>query len=216
MKSFKLNATLREDVRSRSALKALRSKGRVPAILYGGKENINFHVDAITLEKLISTVEVHLVDIKIGDKVTKSVTREIQFHPVTDEVIHIDFMEVLPGKPIEITVPVKFVGNPIGVMNGGQKREKLRGLDIKSIPENIPNEFVIDVTHLKIGDVIQVEDIKDDNIEFLNHPKDVVVAIRASRVVTSSIVDEDEDEDIEGEETDAEGAEKEETSEATE
>src|SRR5690554_2595020 len=218
MKSVELKATLREDVRSKSALKALRNKGRVPAILYGGKESINFHVDAIELDKLISTSEIHLIDINLGDQTIKGVTREVQFHPVTDAIIHIDFMEVFDDKPIEIGVPVKFVGNSIGVLNGGKRREKIRKLVLKAVPANIPDEFVVDVTEMKIGDVIQVEDIEREGVEFLDHPKAVVVAIRASRVVVEPSLDDEEEgeEGEEGTEAAAEGEENKEEAAATE
>lgn len=222
MKSVELKATLREDVRSKSALKALRSKGRVPAILYGGKENINFHLDAIELDKLISTSEIHLIDMDFGERKVKSVTREVQFNPITDEIIHVDFMEVFQDKPIEIGVPVRFTGNSIGVMSGGQRREKMRKVILRAVPDNIPEEFVVDVTNLKIGDVIQVEDIKRENVEFLDHPKAVIVSVKASRVVVEPDLEDEEGEDVEGEEGEegteaaAEGEDKKEEAEATE
>lgn len=206
MKSVELNATLREEVRSKSALKNLRKEGRVPAILYGGKENLNFHLDAIELSKLLSTTEAHLIDLKIGDKTVKSVVREMQFHPVSDDCIHVDFMEVSGKEPITIGVPVRFTGDSIGVMSGGQRREKLRKLILRAIPDNIPEEFVVDVTNLKIGDVIQVEDVHRENVEFLDHPKAVIVSVKSSRVVVEPIVEgeEDDEEGVEGEEGDEE------------
>lgn len=202
MKSVELKAASREDMGSKGALKALRTEGRVPAILYGGKENINFHVDEIAFSKLINTSEVHLIDLNFGDKTVKAVIREVQFHPVSDEPIHADFMEVFDDKPITIGIPVRFTGNSVGVMKGGSRREKMRKLIVKALPNDVPEEVVVDITKMKIGDVIQVEDINIDGVEFLDHPKAVIVAVKMSRLVVKG-ADDDEDE----EDTDEEGAE---------
>lgn len=205
MKSVEIKAASREGTGSKSALKALRTEGRVPATLYGGKENINFHVDEIAFSKLINTSEVHLIDLNFGDKSVKAVIREIQFHPVTDEPIHADFMEVFDDKPITIGVPVRFTGNSIGVMKGGSRREKMRTLIVKALPNDVPEEVVVDVTKMKIGDVIQIEDIKIDGVEFLEHPKAVIVSVKMSRMVIVDDVEDEEDEDEEGTEEGSEG-----------
>lgn len=205
MKSVELKAASREETGSKSALKALRTEGRVPATLYGGKENINFHVDEIAFSKLINTSEVHLIDLKFDDKTVKAVIREIQFHPVSDEPLHADFMEVFDDKPITIGVPVRFTGNSIGVMKGGSRREKMRSLIVKALPNDVPEEVVIDVTKMKIGNVIQIEDVKIDGVEFLEHPKAVIVAVKMSRMVIAGDEDEDEEDEEEGTEEGAEG-----------
>lgn len=206
MKSVELKAASREDMGSKGALKALRTEGRVPAILYGGKENINFHVDEIAFSKLINTSEVHLIDLNFGDKTVKAVIREVQFHPVSDEPIHADFMEVFDDKPITIGIPVRFTGNSVGVMKGGSRREKMRKLIVKALPNDVPEEVVVDITKMKIGDVIQVEDINIDGVEFLDHPKAVIVAVKMSRLVVKG-ADDDEDEEDTDEEGSKEGAE---------
>jgi len=206
MKSVELKAASREDMGSKGALKALRTEGRVPAILYGGKENINFHVDEIAFSKLINTSEVHLIDLNFGDKTVKAVIREVQFHPVSDEPIHADFMEVFDDKPITIGIPVRFTGNSVGVMKGGSRREKMRKLIVKALPNDVPEEVVVDITKMKIGDVIQVEDINIDGVEFLDHPKAVIVAVKMSRLVVKG-ADDDEDEEDTDEEGSEEGAE---------
>lgn len=199
MKSVELKAASREDMGSKGALKALRAEGRVPAILYGGKENINFHVDEIAFSKLINTSEVHLIDLNFGDKTVKAVIREVQFHPVSDEPIHADFMEVFDDKPITIGIPVRFTGNSVGVMKGGSRREKMRKLIVKALPNDVPEEVVVDITKMKIGDVIQVEDINIDGVEFLDHPKAVIVAVKMSRLVVNGADDDEDEEDTDGE-----------------
>lgn len=207
MKSVEIKAASREESGSKSALKALRTEGRVPATLYGGKENINFHLDEIAFSKLINTSEVHLIDLDFGDKTVKAVIREIQFHPVSDEPIHADFMEVFDDKPITIGVPVRFTGNSVGVMKGGSRREKMRKLIVKALPNDVPEEVVIDVTKMKIGDVIQIEDVTIEGVEFLEHPKAVIVAVKMSRMVIAGDDDDEDEEDEEGTEEGAEGEE---------
>jgi large subunit ribosomal protein L25 len=211
MKFVEIEATAREDVRSKSRLKNLRSKGRVPAVLYGGEDNLNFHIDQTVFEKLLGTSEVHMIDIKINDKKYRCVIREVQYHPVSDDPLHVDLMQVFDDVPVTIGVPVRFTGNSIGVMNGGQRREKMRRLVLNALPNDIPEEFVIDVSEMKIGDVIQVEDVKREGVEFLDHPKAVIVSVKTSRTVIEPVVEEEDDEEgeegEEGEETSAEGEE---------
>lgn len=200
MKSVQLNATSRGEVRNKSALKSLRKEGRVPAVLYGGKENINFHVDSVAFLKLITTHEVYFIDLDFGDKTIKAAIRDVQFHPVSDAPIHIDFMEVFEDKPVTIGVPVSFTGKSIGVLNGGKRREKLRKLILKALPADIPEQVEIDITKLRIGQSIKVKDILLDNVEFLDNDNAVVIAVKTSRVAVDEELDEEgEDEDGEGE-----------------
>lgn len=197
MKSVELKATSRSEVRSKSALKALRKEGRVPAVIYGAQDNINFHVDEVTFEKLINTAEVYFIDLVMEDKTVKSVIKDVQFHPVTDRVIHIDFMEVVDNKPVTMGIPVSFEGKSIGVMNGGKRREKLRKILCKALPKDMPEVITIDISKVRIGQDIKVRDVSIENVEFLNAPNAVIIAVKTSRVA----VDEDlEDEEGEGEE----------------
>lgn len=204
MRSVELKATSRGEVRNKSSLKSLRKEGRVPAVIYGGKENINFHVDEITFSKLIHTPEVYFIDLNFGDSTTKAVIRDVQFHPVTDAPLHIDFMQVFDDKPVTIAVPVAFTGKSIGVLNGGKRREKLRKLVLRALPGHLPEEVSIDISNLRIGQSIKVKDMDIENVECLDNENAVIIAVKTSRVA----VDEDL-EDEEGEEG-AEGEEKEE------
>lgn len=203
MKSVELKATSRSEVRNKSALKSLRKEGRVPAVVYGSDENINFHVDEVAFEKLINTPEVYFIDLVMEDKTVKAAIKDVQFHPVTDRPIHIDFMAVVDDKPISMGIPVVFTGNSRGVMNGGKRREKLRKLICKALPKDMPEEISIDITQLRIGQDIKVRDVNYDNVEFLNAPNAVIIAIKTSRV---AVADDDEDDDADGEDS-SEGAE---------
>ncbi len=189
MKSVQLEATSRSEVRKKSALNALRKEGRIPAVLYGGKDNVNFHVGEIAFSKLITTHEVYFIDLNFGDKTTKAVISDVQFHPVTDKAIHIDFMEVFEDKPVTIAIPVTFTGTSKGVLNGGKRREKLRKMVLRALPSDLPEVVSIDVTEMKIGDSIKVKDITLDKVECLDNENSVIIAVKTSRVA----VDEDEE-----------------------
>lgn len=205
MKSIELKATSRNEVRNKLALKSLRKEGGVPAVLYGGEKNVTFSVDKVALSKLINTSEVFFVDLNFEDETIKTVIRDVQFHPVSDDPIHIDFMRVFEDKPVIIGVPVTFTGKSIGVLNGGKRREKLRKLILKALPADIPEKIEVDVTNVRIGYGIKVEDVNIDNVEFLDHPKAVIMAVKTSRVAIEEELEEEEGEEgEEGEET-AEG-----------
>jgi large subunit ribosomal protein L25 len=208
MKSVELKAISRNEVRSKSALRTLRKEGRIPAVIYGGKENLNLHVDLIEFEKLINTSDVFFLDLKMDDKTIKVVIQDVQFHPLSDNPIHIDFVQVFDDKMVTIGVPVTFTGSSIGVLNGGKKREKLRKLVLKALPSDLPEVVSIDISKVKIGQSIKVKDIDLGKVEKLDNENAVIVAVKTSRVAVD--VDElDEEEGEEGEESTEEGAEKE-------
>jgi len=204
MKSVALQASVRDSIRNKSALNQLRKGGHVPAVLYGGEENIHLTVEEIAFGKLINTPEVHIVELGIDGKKVKAVIREVQFHPVSDKPIHIDFYEVFEDKPITMGIPVKVTGSSIGIKNGGKRSDKLRRLISKALPADMPDVVVVDITKLKIGQSIKVQDIKMDGVEFLDTPNAVVVAVKTSRV---AVVDDEEEESEEGAEATAEATE---------
>lgn len=190
MKSVQLEATGRGEVRKKSALNSLRKEGRIPAVMYGGKDNVNFHVNNIAFTKLIETPEVYFIDLNFGDSTTKAVIKDVQFHPVTDQPIHIDFMEVLDDKAVIIGIPVVFTGASKGVLAGGKRREKLRKMTLKALPADLPEVVSIDITEMKIGDSIKVKDITLDKVECLDNENAVIIAVKTSR---TAVADEEEE-----------------------
>ena len=194
MKSVQLEATSRSEVRKKSALNALRKEGRIPAVLYGGKENVNFHVNEIAFSKLITTHEVYFIDLNFGDKTIKAVISDVQFHPVTDKPIHIDFMEVFEDKPVTIGVPVAFTGASKGVLAGGKRREKLRKMTLRALPAYLPEVVTIDITNVKIGGSIKVKDVSLENVECLDNENAVIIAVKTSRTAVA-VSDDDEEEE---------------------
>ncbi len=199
MKSITINGSQRESV-GKVATKALRNAGKVPCVVYGGDTPIHFSADELEFNKLVFTPNIYTVDIKFenGTEV-ESIMQDIQFHPVTDKILHIDFYVLKKGREITLDIPVRTEGDSIGVKNGGVFRFTLRKLSITSIPKNMPDFILLNITDLEIGDNIHLNDIEKEAEFTFNHPEDAVVC----QVLTprEEIVDEvEEEEGIEGEE----------------
>ena len=212
MKSLTIKGSKRESV-GKVATKALRNAGKVPCVVYGGDSTIHFSADELSFKNLIYTPDVFRVELDLegGDKIDCAL-QDIQFHPVTDQILHIDFYQLFDGTPISMTIPVRVRGNAIGVKNGGVLRIINRRLRVRALPKNLPDFIDVDISKMKIGDVQTVGDIELEDFEFLHEDKKVICQVRTSR---TAIVDEvPEDEDEEGEEGE-EGAEGEEGTEST-
>ena len=207
MKTIEINGHLREAVGGSSA-KQLRREGQVPCVVYGGKENIHFHADERELNKLVYTPDVFLITIKAGDKEVKAVLRDAQYHPVEDSILHMDFVEVVPGQPISLKLPVALEGTAVGVRNGGVLRRNAKVLYVRGMVDDLPDEITIDISNMRIGHSKKVGDLSIPGVEMLEAANRVVVAIKTSR---RAIAEEEEEAAAEAEEG-AEGEEGEESS----
>ncbi len=198
MKSITINGSQRESV-GKKATKALRNAGQVPCVLYGGDKPVHFAAAELAFSKLVYTPNAHTVVINLENGETlNAVLQDIQFHPVTDKILHVDFYQLFEDKEIALNIPVQLVGNSKGVKNGGVLRRNNRKLRIKALPANLPDFIEIDITPLKIGDKVAVGDLPSDKYSFLHSDNTVVCQIKTSR---TAVEDEDEDEEA------AEGAE---------
>lgn len=201
MKAIEIKGHLRESLGTKSA-KQLRREGQVPCVVYGGEENTHFHADERDLNKLIYTPNVYQVDLDIDGKKIVAVMRNPEFHPVKDNLLHLDFIEVLAGKPTTMRIPVHLTGSSIGVKNGGVLRHNAKKLLVRGNIEDIPDEILIDISSMRIGHSKKVHELSIPNLEILESDNRVVVAIKTSR---KAVVD-DEEEGEEGEEGTEEGA----------
>jgi large subunit ribosomal protein L25 len=186
MKTVSLSGSLRENVGKKDAKKH-RAEGKIPCVLYGGKEQIHFVADDKLFRKIIFTPEVYLVNLHIGDQVFETLIQDVQFHPVTDKILHVDFLQILPDKPVTIGVPVKVEGTAPGILKGGKFLMKLRKLKIKALSKDLPDSVLLNISGLDIGDSIKVSDISRDNITFLDGPNNVVVGVRTARTVVEEV-----------------------------
>lgn len=204
MKSVALSGNKRAE-RGTSNAKSLRREEKVPCVIYGGKENVHFTVNEIAFGKLIHTPEVFFINLDIDGTAIKAIIKDVQYHPVTDRVMHVDFLEVTENKAVTVKLPVKLVGASKGVLNGGKLRMVTRKLEINGLPSALPEFIEIDITNVKIGQSIKVGEIKGEGLTFLDAANAVVIAVKRSRVV---VAEDEEEEGAEGEEgATAEGAE---------
>ena len=182
MKQVSLSGALRAYVGKKDARK-IRREGNVPCVLYGGKEHIHFLTDEKQLLKMIFTPEVYIFRLTIGKKEIPAVLQDVQYNPVTDRVLHVDFLEIHPEKPVTIAVPLKLNGTPKGVLLGGKLHQKLRKLKIKSLINHLPDVIEIDISPLDIGQSVKISDLVREHITFLDPPSTVAVAVRTARTV---------------------------------
>ncbi len=186
MKSFELKGTLRTDL-GKKATKAIRNAGNVPCEIYGGSENLHFTCTNSDLRKLIYTPDIFLVKLNIEGKEMNAIIKDIQFHPVSDQVMHIDFLEVFEEKPIVIEVPVRLEGLAVGVRAGGKLSLEMRKLRIKAMVANVPEILKINVEALELGKTIQVRALAYENLEILNSPNNVVCAVKLTRAARGAM-----------------------------
>jgi len=200
MKSITINGSKRESV-GKKATKALRNAGQVPCVLYGGDQPVHFSAAELAFSKLVYTPNAHTVVIALGDTSYNAVLQDIQFHPVTENILHIDFYQLFDDKEIAMDIPVVLTGNSVGVRAGGVLRRNRRKLRIKALPTNLPDNIVVDISKLKIGNKVYVSELENDGFKFLHTDNTVVCQIKQSRV-SVDIEDEEDEEGAEG----AEGA----------
>lgn len=205
MKSIAINGSKRESV-GKVSTKALRNAGEVPCVVYGGDTPIHFSAPELSFKNLVYTPDVHTVMIKLADgSEINAVLQDIQFHPVTDSILHIDFYQIFDDKEITMSIPVRVVGTSKGVRNGGVLRIVNRTLRVKAVPANLPDFIEADITEMRIGHKMYIAAVKNDDYTFMHPENTVICQVRTSRTAVEDEVEEDE-EGEEGEEG-AEGAE---------
>ncbi|MBR6133056.1 MAG: 50S ribosomal protein L25 [Bacteroidales bacterium] len=180
MKSVSISGSLRENVGKKDA-KAQRVQGMIPCALYGGKEQKLFVVEEKQFQKLLYTPEVNYVDLSIDGTVVKAIVQETQFHPITDKLLHVDFLEVVDGKPITIEIPFKLTGTSPGVLKGGSLKKRVRKLKVRGLLENVPEYVIADISNMDLNDMMKVADIHIDNITIVDNPSKVIVAVMPTR-----------------------------------
>ena len=180
MKTFELKGTVRTDL-GKKATKAERVVDNIPAVLYGGNENVHFTATVSDVRKLVYSPEVFVVNLDIDGKKTKAIMKALQFHPVTDKVLHIDFLQLTEDKPVIVELPVKLEGLAEGVKEGGKLALEMRKLKVKGLYTQITENIVIDVTSLGLGKSIQVAKVSVEKLEILNAKNAVVAQVKLTR-----------------------------------
>lgn len=194
MQAITIKGSERESV-GKVSTKALRNAEKVPCVLYGGEKPIHFSADEISFKGLVYTSNAHTVVIELeGHQPYEAVLQDIQFHPVTDRIMHIDFYQLFEDKPVSMNIPVRLEGNSPGVRNGGRMLFRKRKLTVRALPANLPDGIMVDISKLRIGGTISVGDVKTEEYTFLHPDNTSIVQVKASR----NAVDDDEDDEEEG------------------
>jgi large subunit ribosomal protein L25 len=185
MKTLEIKGSLRTELGKKSS-KLIRKTGNVPCVIYGTEKNIHFHVHENSFKNLVYTPAAHLVKLIIDEKEYTAVLKDMQFHPVKDNILHADFIEVFDDKPVIINIPIKVSGDSVGVIAGGKLSIKRRTLKVKALPKDLPEFLPIDITDLKIHEGKKVSDLSFSKIELLDPKKSMVLTIATSRVAQKS------------------------------
>ena len=189
MKSITIKGSKRESV-GKVATKALRNAGRVPCVLYGGGESYHFSAQELDFNKLVYTPNAHTVEIILDDKTKiNAILQDIQFHPLTDKILHVDFYQLFEDKEISMNIPVKIEGSAPGVLNsGGVLTINKRKLRIKSLPKNLPDFITVDISDLELGNKLYTSELKNESYSIMHPDNTVVCQVRTSR---ASIIEEE-------------------------
>ena len=197
MKSITINGSQRESV-GKKETKALRNAGQVPCVLYGGDKPVHFSAPELAFSKLVYTPNAHTVVIALGKGTSfNAIMQDIQFHPVTDRILHVDFYQLYEDKEITMEIPVHIIGTSKGVLNGGVLRKNYRKLKIKALPANLPDFVEADITPLKIGSKLYITALENPNYKFLHPDNTVICQVRRSRASVADVAADDEDETTE-------------------
>ena len=197
MKTLAINVKERGNV-GKTNTRALRNQGNVPCVLYGGEKQVTFYAHENDFRKLVYTPDTFVVELDIDGTVTKAIMQDIQFHPVTDKILHIDFLEVFDNKAITVSIPVNLNGTAIGVKNGGNLMFRRSKIITKGLVANLPNSIELNIEHLNIGMFTYIKDITVEGCELIAPGNSVVVGVKTARAVVEEEVEEEVEEGAEG------------------
>ena len=196
MKALELKVSKRQSVGKKST-KELRKQEEVPCVMYGGKETLHFTAHQNVFKDLIYTPNVYLLKIDIEGDIHHAVLQDIQFHPVTDQAIHIDFVEYFDDRPVTLKLPINIIGDSVGLKKGGKLKVKRRYLKVKALPKDLPDVLDVDITKLDIGKTIKVGDLGYKNLTLLDPFQSLILGVFASRLSKGSEPGESEGETAE-------------------
>ncbi len=182
MKSVKIEGNKRSDL-GKKATRQVRSEGNVPAVIYGGKETIHFSAPAMAFRTLVYTPDFQLAEITVDGKTYKTIMKDLQFDVVTDELNHIDFLELVEDRKVNATLPIRFHGQSQGVKDGGRLELKIKALHVRTYPKYLTENISVDITNLQLHGNIRVEDVKADNMEIMNSPRIPIASVVTTRAL---------------------------------
>jgi large subunit ribosomal protein L25 len=186
MEAVTVSGQIRTDL-GKKATKAIRAEGQIPAVLYSKDDVIHFTTTQKAVKSLVFTSEFKVGEIAVEGKSYRCIVKEIQWHPVTDEIVHIDFLRLIDGHPIKLQIPVVFKGTSPGIRAGGKLQQAVRRISVKTVPEKIVSKLVLDISKLELGQSIRVRDIEAvEGLEIMNPPGMPVASIEIPRALRSA------------------------------
>ena len=180
MKAISISGSLRENVGKKDA-KLNRKNGLIPCVVYGGTEQIHFTVPEVDFKPLIFTPLTYTVDLNVDGKKLHSIIQEVQYHKVEGNILHVDFLEIDPAKPVVMSIPVIFTGIPQGVLKGGKLVKKVRKLKVRSLIADMPDDVTVDLTKLEIMDHCKISDLNIAHLELLDPQNTVIALVKSTR-----------------------------------
>jgi large subunit ribosomal protein L25 len=206
MKTLAISAKLRNET-GKTDSKALRNQGNVPCVLYGGEKQVCFYAHENDFRNLVYTPDVFIIEFDIEGEKCRAVMQDLQFHPVTEKLLHLDFLQIFDDKEVTVTIPVRLKGNAVGIRDGGILSFRRRKIITRAIPSNLPDYIEINIEDVEIGQSIFIKDLRDERYTFLAPDNAVVVGVRVARelIIEEEEIEGEEGEVAEGEEVVAEG-----------
>jgi large subunit ribosomal protein L25 len=180
MKSITIEGQLRTEL-GKKATRQIRSQENVPGVIYGGAQEVSFYAPAMAFKPLIYTPEFQVAEVKLNGKTYRTILKDLQFDKITDELIHIDLLELVEDKKVIATIPLKFVGAPIGVKDGGKLVTKMKALKVKTFPKHLKEHIEVNIDNLALNGNIRVEDVKEANYEVMNSPRIPIASVVLTR-----------------------------------
>ncbi len=191
MKSITINGSQRESV-GKAASKTLRNAGKVPCVLYGGGNPIHFSAEELAFSKLVYTPDVFTAVIDLGkDGKFNAIVQDLQFHPVTDKILHVDFFQLHDDKEITLGIPVRFEGTAPGILAGGVLSKNKRKLNVRALPKNLPDFITADISEMEIGNKLYVTGVANDDYTFMHSDNTVICQVRVSRAAMKAATEEE-------------------------
>lgn len=180
MKTITIEGQLRTEL-GKGATRQLRSQGNVPGVIYGGAKDINFSAPAMAFKPLVYTPDFQYAEIKVDGSTYKCIMKDLQFDKVTDQLIHVDLLEMVEDKKVIASIPLKFVGSPVGVKEGGKLHIKMKALKVKTYPTHLREHIEVNIDHLELNGNIRVEDVQVENYEIMNSPRIPIASVTLTR-----------------------------------
>jgi len=180
MKTITIEGHLRTEI-GKQATRQLRSEGKVPGVIYGGAQDVSFFAPVAAFKSIVYTPDFQLAELTLNGKSYKCILKDLQFDKVTDQLIHVDFLELVDDKKVIATIPIKFTGTAIGVKDGGKLMAKMKALKVKTLPKYLQENIKVDITNLQLNGNVRVEDVKIEHYEILNSPRIPIASVVLTR-----------------------------------